>query len=513
MDESEEDKISRVERGGERISKPLSTTGYRLANLELLRGASSQQHIYRNKSNQHARHRNFYSDLRQIRPHLNHFGENIVFNISMPEPRKTKGYFMEESLSVVQSEKKKPSISIVQAVQPEIQLPVNPMTAACLAPVMQFIIEALNKTTTSEYLGSLPRHLDRATRLSLERPQPDDLNKKLSQLRYQEFKSKYTLSASGSLAIQSYLDNCSKKEALVIGELILEDVEFLLTSKYGHCIIRSLIGVHIELTNRAANLCIIKFETMATNEFASRIMQKLVEHVNSFRLFSLKKFSIDNSLWLDSIPGLFVLAACMRHSHYSEYRFVTDLLFKDKSKLLSSKVMKRVLVSVVEASGDEELQYIFGYLNIQRKFKRYLEDKSMTYVLIAFMRSNFMPAVRLLANQIASNLKELISKSYFKLLANKLISVGSQHVLTAINESLIALDSVTLFNLCDGGRTLPYLYYYVFLAFSSFMTETLEGTKKLLNFAYELANRLCTNPMMQKLDAQLSALLKWCLKL
>ncbi len=495
----------------DRLSRHTTASGNRLANLELLLGISSKQPAIRRTMSLPVQSQLLYSNLNYIRSHLNHDGINIRFNISMPEPRKGIIHSKTENLSQMGKDDKSKSPLTPQTFELDVSTNTIQKTVACLAPAMRFIVEILSNDQTPEFLGSLPRHLDRAVKLSLQRSDEIDIDK-LSQLfsyiSYQEFKLKHLTSIEESSRLHVYLDNCTKAEALIIGELIKDDIEFLITHKYGYLIVRSLAGVHLELTTRAENLCESYFHLLATNEYASRTMQKLVEISNSFRLYALKRFSKDTSLWLKSIPGLFVLAACLRFSNPNEYKFVTNMLFSSRSKLIASKIMKRALVSVVEASKEHELERIFVYLKIDRKFIRYLDDKHMTYILIAFIRQDYMPSIKLLVDHIESSFKELVSKAYFKLLANKLISVGSHLVLDSINKSLLSLSSTALVNLCDGGRNLPYLYYFVFLAFSSFKTETSEGTQQLLEFAH----RLSISPIIQKLDVRLAIRLNECLQ-
>lgn len=508
IESDDEEPLKAAEEAG--WSKPLSASGNRLARLELLHGVSSRQSTTITSSTILPEKKTKYQVEQAVAGAiLEHGDTNVRFNIVISKPRmvfrSSEISKMGQKLTAIPQN---PAWK-AQLGEQYLSLPVLQKTAACLAPFMQFIVETLSADGNSEFLGSLPRHLVRAAKLSLERPQLDldGINQEISIISYEEFKSKYISSAQESARVQLYLDHCSRAKLLEVGELVKNDLDNLLTHKYGYLIVRSLIGVHLELTNRTQYLCAANFAVMATNEFASRTMQRLVETSDQFRLYSLKRFSKDTSLWLKSVPGLFVLAACLRCSDSREYNFVTDLLLNNRSKLIASKIMKRALVSVVEALCNEELHYVFGYLNIERKFMRFLEDKHMTYILIAFTRRDFVPAVKILTDQIRSHFKELVSKPYFKLLANKLISVASEHTLNAINESLTSFDSSAFLNLCDGGRNLQNLYYYIFLTFSSFRTESPAGTQRLLNFAHWL----CSSPAIQKVDNRLANALRDCL--
>lgn len=310
------------------------------------------------------------------------------------------------------------------------------------------------------------------------------------------------------MQIQKYLDLCPKPQAIEVGDLVLNDFEFLSTHKFGHRIIKSMIGVHIELSNRVANYFALKFDKLATNEFASRIMQKLVDTSSAFRQYCLKRFSKNKSLWLLSIAGLFVLTSCMRSSQPEEYSFVTDAIFERYDNTIQSKNLKRVLVSVIESCNDELLDFIYRFLDMEDKIVYYFEDKFMTYILIAFMKRDYMPAIRLICRKIESDFKVLLSTTYFKLLANKMISVGTNEVLDSINFSLLQITDHQLAELCNEGQTISHIYYYAFLAISSFRTENIEGNRRLLSFAYQLS----VNPVLRKVGSRLTNALTRCLR-
>lgn len=432
----------------------------------------------------------------------NHDSKNVRFNVAASEPISTKNYTKEDNLSELRT--------FFQGEESETGLAVNTRTASCLAPAMRMIIGVLSTDKESMFLGSLPRHLERAARMPLESPQVnlEILAQELNHINYPKFKSKYLNSAEGANKMHAYLSNCSRAEAQVVGDLIKADLENLITQKFGHSIIRSLIGVNPELKNQATNLCVHNFCALAADEFASRVMQRLVEESGSFKMYALKRFYKNSSLWLRNVAGLFILTACMRCSDSHEYQFVIELLLSDPKKTLSSKIMKRALVSVIDACSYGDLNYIFGFLNINSGLMRYLEDKFMTYVLIAFMRRDYMPAVGMLARHISNNLKDLLAKRYFKLLANKLVSVGSEQVLEAINQSLVSISSQALFKLCDNGDNLLNLYYFTFLALSTFSPESACGTQRLLEFARTFAS----NPDVIRLDAQLAFKISQCFR-
>lgn len=424
--------------------------------------------------------------------------ENYRFNIVPRQPLDAPDI----SRLTFQSQQKKHEpipVSNVQAGEFDVRRLVFSDASECFAPVMEYIVEVLSHDLENAFLGSLPKQLERAARnivykscIDIER-----ISQELQFLNYSEFKLKYASSSEGAGKIQYYLENCTNVQANAVGALVKDDCERLAQHRYGHSMIRELLGVHGEITTRLENLCSGRFRKLATNEYGSRVLQRLVEISQPVRQYCMMKLSKNPTLWLRSIAGLFILTSCMRCSQQYEYSFVIDLLLKNTQKLQRSKIMKRALVSVVDACDSQLLDYIYSLLDIPSKFNEFLEDKFLTYILIAFMRREYMPIVVLLARIIVIQFADLAKKSYFKLLTNKLVSVGTSKVLEVINESLLRITPNILLSLCDGEAN---LYYYIFLSISSFRLDISSGSKKLLEFAFQV----CSSPAVQRSDPKLA---------
>ncbi len=466
-----------------------SATRKRLLNLQVLNGLDCHSIISHKWSDTITVSKRHYQNFTAKRHLLNHEVVNVRFNLSANIRPSNTSRCKFGTIMVKQPINKIrfPSRLATQCSENETGLSVNLKTATSLSPAMEFIIENLSLDRRNSFLGSLPMHLRRAAKYVHERSSAnlDELSRELSQISYTDFKSKYISTAGGMIKMQTYLDICTRQEAIVVGNIIKNDCEALLMNKYGYSVLRPLIGIHEELSNRIQHLCTNKFNILVIDECASRVIQRLVQYNDSFKEFCLNQFQQNKSLWLKHIEGLFVLATCMKFSDLSEYQFVIDVVFKNTRNLTKSKTMKRVMVSIIEACQDDYLDYIYSILEVESNLIRYLRDKYMTYILIAFLRREYSPVTALVARLIASQLKEMFSKTYFKLLANKLLSIGSDKVLDTINTSLLNISITSLFNLCDGGKNLPNLYYYVFLTISSFRTEEVEGTEKLFEFVHK----------------------------
>ncbi len=455
-----------------------------------------------------------FSESLMSRKTLNNLAlENIRFNIGSYEPTLNARILVTgDSIrrNVNGFEPRQKDSNLVDMLKTDQNIFTFTGVVGALAPTMEYIVQYLNRADETMLIGAIPNHMAKNLRIPIEKARLNLANtsQELLNITYQEFKSKYASNVNGISKINAYLLTCSNAEKIIVGDLVKHDYEFLLSKRYGHTIIRSLLAVHPQITTDITNMCVTNFCTLSTNEYASRVMQRLVEISTSFRTYALKRFYKNNSLWLRSVAGLFLLTACMQYSEPAEYKFVIDLLLNDQKKLIQSKIMKRALVSVIDTCSHHELVYIYQFLHISSNFEKYLEDKFMTYIMIAFTRRVYIPIVNIISQKMANQFKELASKRYFRLLANKIVSVGNEEVVKRMNEGLLMISSANIYEACDGGRNIFNLYYYIFLTISTFRTEGEEETPKQVKFV----KNLCIDPIVNLLDTTLVALLTKCVR-
>ena len=433
---------------------------------------------------------------------INHEQANIRFNVLLDKemfscparPFQVENLQQSNSLSSFWGSKKRQNPSTAS------QNPVN------LTDIFDYIIFKLSEDKTYCFLGTLPKHLERANKVIVEPPNDSwVLEPDFQRITRLEFREHFLKSKKGALDLERVLETGSKEERQNLITLICVDLEYLMLHKFGNYIVQKVIPLEVTIMSKATKVCREKFDQYSINEYSSRVMQCLVEESADFKAYSLHRFAARPDLWLKSIAALFVLSTCMKKaSSVADFSFVKKTIFQNKQRFHSSKYMKRALVSLVESCPDAELPSLFHELDSEVHIKRYLEDKYMTYLMVAFMRRSFEPCVRIVGEAITAQLKDLLPCSYFKLLINKLLSVGSPLALAGINTALRRIPVLQVHSLSSGGDNATNFYYYVFMTLSTFDDKDIIGPREYLVFLWE--SKLAT-----KADKKLGELINFAI--
>lgn len=446
-----------------------------------------------------------WTQLLSLSCHLkaNHEHTNIRFNLMLD-----KGYITSPAQSLSSAVKLRNSSLSDFWVSKKRQVPFfDSEQPIDLAEIYSYIIKRLSDDKTNSFLGTLPKHLERVNQLSAELPTDSwPAHQNFERMNKLEFREHFLNSKKEALDLERVFKTVMVDDQVNLKNIICSDLEFLMLHKFGNYIVQKVIPLDSGIMLKAIQICRDKFDTYAVNEYSSRIMQCLVEKSAEFRLFTLKRFKARPGLWLKSIAALFVLSTCIKKAEMvSDFDFVKEILFKNKQQgLYASKYMKRALVSLVESCPDSELSTLFQELDIRKNILKILEDKYMTYLMVAFMRRSFMTCIMIVGEAITGKLKDLLQCSYFKLLINKLLSVGSPQALAGINTSLRRISLQNLKTLSSRGNNATNFYYYLFMTLSTFKKTDLRGLRDFLSY-------LTDSQLAQVVDRKLGILMETAL--
>lgn len=371
--------------------------------------------------------------------------------------------------------------------------------------LLAYLIEELESNDSRAFLTALPKQFARANK-KITTDLPSDMPKvkpgSLENLDTKDARAMLLQSREGLGIVQYLIDSQDQRELQFLIKLVIDDMEYFIMHKLGIYIFQKMLPLDSTLRKETVNLCCEQFNQLVCHEFASRVMQLLVESTPDFRSHVLANFKLQKNLWLRHIAALFVLSSCMKHSpQEGDYGFVYDYLLSDIDLLMQSKFKKRALVSLIEESSLSSLSKIFELLYSGRNWEEDLEDKYLTYITIAFVRVNYRPMIDKLANSLRIHLGHLMNRCYFKLLMNKILLSDPPEVLNKLNSSLSATNMQDLVHLCRNRKSRDF-YYYVFLVVSS-VTDEPRSISTFKGFSYELAQQ----PFVRSFDPQLSRLL------
>jgi len=345
--------------------------------------------------------------------------------------------------------------------------------------LMTHLVHLLSSDPEYCFLGALPKHMERASRHTGEQAPQVSKAVEIEGMGVGNFRENFICDKQGAAALQQLLES-SSPQLQQIAAVVRHDLPYLITHKFGNYVLQKLIPVDDQLKSAVIRLACIHFDVLVINEFSSRVMQHLVENDLGFRIEALHQFAEKKDLWLKSIAALFVLSSCMRHSTPKEYAFVVDFLLKSRPRLLASKFYKRATVSLVECLPEDRLHPVFEFISFAHSLHESLEDKYLTYVLIAFLRREHAPALELLCTAIEDDLASLLRCIYFKLLLNKLLSLGHTRLLHRLHFSLSLVSNGQLHELAAERRGEANILYSLYLVLGTGKGMNLDAMREVI---------------------------------
>lgn len=277
------------------------------------------------------------------------------------------------------------------------------------------------------------------------------------------------LSRQQSLEFQTLLTVCNDQLLVMVAKNMLANLGRYLVHPYGSYAIQKVLQRDSGFCKSVAEYCQSDFSNLARDEFASRIMQRLVEKMPSFKKYVLDHFSRRMADYLDVISAVFLVALAIRSStDYSECTFIVGAL-SSKPDLIENKNFRRIIACYLEQCQPEQLMKVERILNIQGRIVQFLNDKYNVIILLVLVQRNYRPVVDALLTCLREQLSLVYQTKYYKFLFAKLIERGHISILSELHFSLLQASRLQL-------RALAYLpvdaqEYYRYTVLASCIQE------------------------------------------
>jgi len=246
---------------------------------------------------------------------------------------------------------------------------------------------------------------------------------KVSHITSEELKRLVNSGKSAALALQLMMDQCSSLCTQRIIKLISEDLEFYLTHSSGSYLLQKILdnsetGFKEMLSNKINR----DFTRFASNEYASRVMQKLLETFNPFLKNSLHKFASNVEVYTKDFSSVFLVSAALQAAKtQSSKDFVLEALSQDPENYLHNKYFKRVLISYILTCSEASLSKCFGIFTAFIGIDSIFDDKYRSLIFKAFLDRCLPAAQQLLLHSIFHHLVTLIDQKYFGYFVSQLL--------------------------------------------------------------------------------------------
>lgn len=250
-----------------------------------------------------------------------------------------------------------------------------------------------------------------------------------------------------SKVLQAAIADYSEAEIQELLVLIKANLVHMVTEPSGNYVVQKAMKKSAPLVDLVAEYCLANMHDLVKNEFASRVMQSLVEISAHFRKAVFDWYSQDANSLLDSLPSVFLLAAALSKSEgHIEFKTLRDHILSSQNKrLIANKFFRRLLVIFVEKCDRADLEVVYRTYKMAHHLTNLLNDKFGTLVLLAMLLREHRPLERLVVGHIKTYLPELFQTKFFKLFVFRLIkSQGNWSVVKSINQALVTIPKESL---------------------------------------------------------------------
>ena len=286
----------------------------------------------------------------------------------------------------------------------------------------------------------------------------------ISNLNAEETLELCSLERHPSLEFQSILDECSKELLEICKNNVLKYLIQYLTHPYASYAVQKIIQRDQAFCSVVADFCIANFQALACDEFASRVMQRIVERVTTFRSFVLEFFSISLEEYLNTISAVFLLALALRSTADHKQGVFLVKYMVDQPELMSSKYFRRLVACYLERCPHEQLAAVDNILHIKKKMLAYLNNKYSVIIVLVIMQRNYQPVVNSFIMCLRCQLSLVYQTKYFKFLFSKLLERCQRTIMSDIHLALTSASQLQLRNLCSLATDAKEYFKYTVLA-------------------------------------------------
>ena len=264
-----------------------------------------------------------------------------------------------------------------------------------------------------------------------------------------------------------------------------EHLTVIINDKRASYVIQVMIEVHESTKVAVTNLCRKDFESFSQNEYASRVIQKLIQIDQNFKKFVALYFMKSIELAISNLSTALLLIACIQG--YEDVKVVESFfesLLNTRQDLMTNKLFRRIMVSFARFCDEQHLSKVSDAMNYQNMLIYHLRDKYSTYLLVILIDRNHPASRDLFRKSFKAQPLEHFRSSCFKILVSQLLSSESAGTISFTGSCLQQLDQLEISQL-KSKKT-----YYLFFVLLSITPRTDPTSKLVLDFLQKTDWRL-----------------------
>ena len=251
-----------------------------------------------------------------------------------------------------------------------------------------------------------------------------------------------TKSREGALSIQQHVLCCTFDCATRLARLAVPHLGRLIVHPTANYIVQRLIDQCSPFALIVASYCESFFKDLAGNQFASRVMQRLIECNEDFCSFALSIFRKDLSNYIHSFASVFLVSVAVKHARSEGERYIFRYkVIANMERYMGSKYFKRVVISFISACDQTIHGWVFDRIAaLYPTSADFFKDRYSLLILVTFIEKEFLSIKSDLLLEIQSNplcyLQEDLFLYFVQQISSKEKTIGFQRVLDRLLRSL-----------------------------------------------------------------------------
>lgn len=223
-----------------------------------------------------------------------------------------------------------------------------------------------------------------------------------------------------SIVFQKYLYSAWKQGFVTIRSAVLSNMEYLATHPLGNYVLQVLLLRDSQMRLRIEEACCRNFPLWKDNEYASRLMQCLLEVSSSFQYFVSRSFSRSPKGCAKNISCVFLTLALIRNcSNQHWLSFLREYVLAHAKTVLENRHMRRLIASLCEEATHEFLDLFLSKLCSNISLERIVREKSLTSIFQTMVIRANSQALGVFESLLKYRINGLVASGFFKYLLRK----------------------------------------------------------------------------------------------
>jgi hypothetical protein len=231
----------------------------------------------------------------------------------------------------------------------------------------------------------------------------------------------------GSIQVQRYLKQIDPQEQAKLILQLAPSLDRLLTDRFGSYVVQYLVSVDCFLFAKVKSVVLRSFIKCTTNEFSSRIMQRMFQLDRDFSVRCFELMKVEFKQLINNFSGSILLAKLVAILDDGFYHGQVTQILEQNKEYLRKAYFNRMLSTLVSCCSDQILDQVVQH--IKSHVWILMNDKFGYCILQTIFQRNHEGGIALIRQACAKHINTLLIRRYPKLLLINLIHEGRARAL------------------------------------------------------------------------------------